>query len=162
MARFVFIALLLPIIGVAQCISIEDAPNNIGKKTCVTGKVLKVEQSEESGTFFLDFCPDYNQCPFSVVVLPIDLQEVGDVRLLEGKHIEITGKIKQWHGRVEIVLKHMAQLHGADVPKLPSIPKAYDTARRGNFSAGEFKGTRTTKRTHRRPSQPSPDEIDME
>jgi hypothetical protein len=105
-----------------QCISIQEAPQNIGKKTCVAGKVLKVARSE-NGTFFLDFCEDYKQCPFTAIVLPMDLQDVGDVRALEGKKIELHGKIKKWNGRAEIVLKDIGQLHGSTSAKLPPTPK---------------------------------------
>jgi|tagenome__1003787_1003787.scaffolds.fasta_scaffold20539655_2 hypothetical protein len=161
MSQFLILILLLTPAAITQCLSIQEAPKNIGKKTCVTGKVLKVQQSQ-NGAFFLDFCEDYTQCPFTVVVLPLDLQDVGDVRLLQGKEIQIHGKIKDWKGRAEIVLKDVGQLHGADSTKLPPIPKTYDADRRGNFSSGTFKGNRSTRRTHKRPTQPSPDELDVE
>jgi DNA/RNA endonuclease YhcR with UshA esterase domain len=88
----------------AKCIPYTEADNKIGDQTCVTGKVVKVAESN-SGTFFLNFCEKYRNCPFTVVVFPSSLKNVGDVRALEGQTIEIFGKITSWRGHAEIVLK---------------------------------------------------------
>src|SRR5687768_8626357 len=69
----------------AACIPITKAKEHINDSVCVTGKVLKVAVSRRSGTHFLNFCEDYRDCPFSVVVFGRDLTSVGDVRWLEGK-----------------------------------------------------------------------------
>jgi len=132
----------------AKCISIEDAPNKIGDTVCVAGKVLKVAQSR-GGSFFLDFCQDYRKCPFTVVVFPSNLKDVGDVRQLEGKDIEIHGKIQEWRGRAEIILRDVRQLKG-EAAKIPPIPKDYDVQRKGKFSAGQG-GTRPTRKKEKPP-----------
>jgi hypothetical protein len=119
--------------ALADCITIQQAPEKIGADTCVTGKVLKVVESP-SGAWFLDFCEDYRSCPFSVVVFPSNLRDVGDVRLLQGKTIEVHGRIKLYKGRAEIVLRDRRQLKG-DFGKIPSLPKGYDAERRGNAPA---------------------------
>lgn len=75
--------------------------------------------------------------------------------------MEINGKIKQWNGKTEIILRDLDQLRGSSA-KLPSIPKAYDVERRGNYSPGQFKGNRTTKRSHKRPAKGPDEEIDTE
>ena len=128
---------LLAVCSDAACIAFDHAPEHIGEKTCVTGTVLKVKETQ-GGTFFLDFCEKYYSCPFTVVVFPSSLRDVGDVRLLEGKTIEIHGSIKHWGGRAEIVLKDIRQLRG-EAANIPPMPKTYDADRRGSFSAGEFK-----------------------
>ena len=136
MVRLVFI-LLLSLPGFAKnCISVEQAPEFVGKTMCVTGRVMKVGQSS-GGSMFLDFCDDYRKCPFVVIVFQSNLRSVGDVRVLEGKDIEITGKIKEWNDRAEIILKNSGQLEGM-TEKLPAIPKTYDADRHGNYSAGKF------------------------
>ncbi len=121
----------------AECIPFQEAPQKIGATTCVRGKVLKVDQSR-GGSLFLNFCEDYRKCPFSVVVFPSRLRDVGDVRLLEGKEIEIHGRIQEWRGRAEIILRDARQLKGENA-KLPPIPKSYDVETRGKYSAGEYK-----------------------
>lgn len=133
--RFVrtsFAILLLSTVSSAACISIEEAGKSIGQTACVTGKVLKVSQIR-SGMYFLDFCEDYRKCPFTVVVFPKDVPNVGDVKPLEGKTIEITGKIEEYRGRAEIILKDKKQLKG-EAARLAPIPKTYDASRHGSFS----------------------------
>ncbi len=124
----------------SACISIEEAPKHLGETTCVTAKVLKVVQTK-TNTSFLDFCEDYRKCPFTVVVFARDLRNVGDVKLLEGKTIEIHGKIEEYEGRAQIILRDKRQLKG-EAAKLPPVPKTYDASRHGAFSAGQFKGAR--------------------
>jgi hypothetical protein len=116
----------------AKCIPFAEADNRIGAHACVTGKVLKVAESK-SGTFFLNFCEKYRDCPFTVVVFPSSLKDVGDVRTLEGKTIEIFGKITAWRGHAEIVLKDARQLRG-EAARIPPVPKEYDAERKGKFS----------------------------
>jgi hypothetical protein len=94
--------------------------------------VVSVGQSK-SGTFFLNFCQNYRECPFTVVVFPSHVKDVGDVRALEGKTIEIFGKITSWRGHAEIVLRDVRQLKGESA-KLPPVPKEYDAERKGKFS----------------------------
>lgn len=128
---------LLSASACAECISIEQAPQKIGEIVCVRGTVLKAFESQKSGTWFLDFCADYRTCPFTVVVFPRYLRDVGDIRMLVGRTIEIHGKITSYNNRAEIVLKHSRQLKGESA-KLPPVPKTYDADRRGRYSAGRF------------------------
>ena len=159
MARFLILALLLPLPVISQCIPPSEAAQHIGNKVCIAAKVLKVSESE-SGAFQLDFCATV-PCPLVVRVYPIDFDYVGDVRQLAGKQIKITGKIREKNGQAEMVLKDADQLQG-DTAKLAPIPKTYDVERRGNFSAGQFKGNRTSKRSHKRPTREPSEEIDAE
>ncbi|HXZ27821.1 MAG TPA: hypothetical protein VEG08_07450 [Terriglobales bacterium] len=126
--------LLLSSLAWAGCLPVAEAPKKIGADACVTGTVLKVQESEKGGAWFLDFCEDYRQCPFTVVVFTRDLRDVGDVRRLQGKSIEVWGRIQSYGGRAEIILRHARQLRG-EAAKLPPLPKDYDVERRGRFSA---------------------------
>ncbi len=117
----------------AKCVEYTEAESKIGSSLCVTGKVVNVGQSA-SGTFYLNFCEDYRSCPFTVVVFPSELKDVGDVRTLEGKTIEIFGKVTRWHGHAEIVLRDSRQLKGESA-KLPPVPKEFDVERKGKFGS---------------------------
>jgi len=123
----------------AECLDYTQAARHIGDDACITGKVVAVNRSD-SGTFFVNFCRDYRTCPFSIVVFSDDLRDVGDIRKLEGKKIEIHGHIQTYDGRPEIILKDIRQLRG-EAAKIPPVPKDFDVQRRGNFSA------RSTSRT---------------
>lgn len=156
----VLVLLLLTLPALAKdCIPFHQAPEHVGKTMCVTGTVLKVGQSS-AGSMFLDFCDDYRKCPFVVIVFRSNLKNVGDVRVLEGQTIEITGKIKEWNDRAEIILKNRLQLEGM-AEKLPPVPSTYDAAKHGNYSAGKYSSARSKHPTHKRNTQPA-DEIDAE
>jgi hypothetical protein len=133
------ILLLAATFAGAQCIPLEQAASKIGETTCVRAKVLKVVEGSR-GAHFLDLCPDYRNCPLTVVVFEKDLKQVGNIRLLEGKDIELHGKVVKYKGRAEIVLSDRSQLKGE--VRLPPPPSEYDADRRGQFSAGKFEKKR--------------------
>lgn len=127
-----FFCIALCGIAAADCLTLEQAASSLGKTACVTGKVLKVAESR-SGNFYLDFCENYRECPFTVFVPGKSIRDVGDVRQLAGKVIEVHGKIQQYGGRAEIVLKDVRQLKG-EAASIPPAPKEFDASRHGNFS----------------------------
>lgn len=141
--------LLWSITAVAACKPMTEAHKYVGDSVCVTGKVVKVARSPRSGTHFLNFCDDYKNCPFSVVIFAKDLQHVGDVRQLEGKEIEIYGKVKDYKGQAEIILSDVRQLRG-ESGKLPKLPADYDVSNRGHYSAGKVRETKTRKKRQKK------------
>jgi hypothetical protein len=70
------------------------------------------------------------------------MKDVGDVRELAGKVIEIRGEIKEYDDRAEIILESSKQLGGA-AARLPPMPKSFDVEQRGHFSAGTFRAKRS-------------------
>jgi hypothetical protein len=97
-----------------------------------------------------------------VIVYPNDLRDVGDVRWMEGKEIEIHGAMREQHGGGEMTLRDIHQLKGA-AAKLPLIPKQYDVESRGRFSAGrsqapKHKYPRKPRRKGDVEPQPAPDD----
>lgn len=135
--RLIFVVLLFSVTATAECIPFTDAPQHVGESRCVAGKVVNIGQSK-GGSLYLNFCDDYRKCAFSVVIFASNLKDVGDVRQLEGKDIEIFGKISTWRGRTEMVLRDLRQLHG-EAARIPPLPKDYDVEKKGRFSAGETK-----------------------
>ncbi|MGC2194604.1 MAG: OB-fold nucleic acid binding domain-containing protein [Terriglobales bacterium] len=136
----------------AACIPFSEAQKHIGANRCVTGKVLHVKRGN-GGVHFFDFCEDYRTCPFTVVVFAGDLKQVGDVRQLQGKQIEIEGEVKGYDGRAEIILRRLGQLRG-DAARIPPLPKEYDVERRGKYSAGTFSHPKTAKSPTRKKQSP--------
>ncbi len=122
-------------VGHADCIPFDQAPRHVGEIVCIRGRVVKVSASH-SGTHYLNFCESYLACPFTVVVFPAHLEEIGDVRSLEEHEIEIDGLIKLYNGHPEIVLAESKQLHGDAALHIPPLPKKYDVTEHGTFSAG--------------------------
>jgi hypothetical protein len=136
-----------------DCVPFAEARHHLGKTRCVAGTVVQVKEGN-SGVTFLDFCENYETCPFVVVVFQGDLRRVGDVHQLAGRAIEIKGTVEEYDGRAEIILRHPQQLgDGAslltplskDAALAPSLPKEYDVERRGHYSAGKFKHPKKAK-----------------
>jgi len=120
----------------ADCIPFTQARDHLGEEQCVTGKVLRVKRGIRGTTFF-DFCEDFRVCPFTVVVFPGKLKDIGDVRALENRVIEVHGPVKEYDGRAEIVLDQLRQL-GSQAALIPKLPKNFDVENKGHYSAGSF------------------------
>ncbi|HXX71782.1 MAG TPA: hypothetical protein VEI55_05770 [Candidatus Acidoferrum sp.] len=146
----------------SDCIPIHEAGQHVGETKCVTGKVLRVK-SGVKGVRFLDFCEDQMACPFIVVVFPHDLKDVGDMRRLEGRMIEINGPVKLYDGRAEIILSRVSQIRGG-AAMIPALPKNYDVENRGHYSAGRLRPVKKPKKTNPVPDSTRTygDEADVE
>lgn len=142
MWRYVLLLVIVcaPRLSAADCIPIHEAGQHVGETRCVTGKVIKIRIGDK-GVHFLDFCEDALSCPFYVVVFPSGLKDVGDVRRLAGRTIEIHGTVKLYDGRPEIILNRISQISGG-AAMIPPLPKNYDVENRGHFSAGRLRPTR--------------------
>jgi hypothetical protein len=134
----------------SDCLSIGDAKQHVGENKCVTGKVLRVKVGAR-GVHFVDFCEDQMACPFTVVVFPSDLKDVGDVRRLAGHVIEIHGPVKLYDGRAEIILSRVSQVSGGST-LIPPMPKNYDVEKQGHYSAGRIRPSKKPKKTKQKPA----------
>jgi hypothetical protein len=128
----------------SNCISIQEAAHHVGEVKCVTGKVLRVKAGSK-GVHFIDFCTEQMACPFTVVVFPADLKDVGDVRRLTGQFIEIHGQVKLYDGRAEIILSRVGQLTAGST-MIPPLPKNYDVEQRGHYSPGRMRAPKKPKK----------------
>jgi hypothetical protein len=148
----------------AECIPFNQADKHIGENRCITGKVIRVEAGE-NGVHYLDFCEERELCPFSVVIFSYDLKNVGDVRQLAGKVIEIRGEVNEYDDRAEIVLENARQLNG-EAAKLPPMSRNFDVEQRGHFSAGKSRAAhgRSTRQKRQRPTLPIqiPEDVESE
>lgn len=142
-----------------DCYSIAEAGKHIGKKHCVSGMVLRVTEGSH-GVTFLDFCPDYRTCPFTVVVFSSDRRKLGDLRQFQGRMVTIRGRIEEYDDRAEIILRHPEQL-GDHAALLSATPRDYDVERRGHFSAGTFRHGKTKKPRHS-PQGPPDSSMDVD
>src|SRR5579863_7584633 len=134
----------------SDCLPIGDAKQHVGETKCITGKVTRVKVGAK-GVHFVDFCADQMACPFTVVVFPSDLKDVGDVRRLAGRVIEIHGPVKLYDGRAEIILNRVSQLTGGST-LIPPLPKNYDVEKQGHYSAGRIRPTKKPAKVKGTPS----------
>jgi hypothetical protein len=142
--------LSMPMFAASDCLPIREASQHVGEIKCVVGKVLRVKLGAK-GVHFVDFCEDQMACPFTVVVFPHDLKDVGDVRRLAGRMIEIRGPVKLYNGRAEIVLNRVSQLTGGST-LIPPLPKNYDVEKQGHYSAGRMRPTKKPAKTYSTPN----------
>ena len=119
-----------------QCIPFAEAGSHVGEIHCVSGRITRVEHASH-GVTLLNFCDESPTCPFAAVVFAHDLKRVGDVRSLEGRTVEVHGKVTAYNGRAEIIVERSQQL-GGDEARIPALPKNYDVEQRGHYSAGKF------------------------
>lgn len=94
------------------CVDIKQAGAHAGEQACVAGRVLRVYTSK-SGNTFLDFCDNYRTCPFTSIVFAPDRANFGDLTTLQGRKVELHGRIQMYHDQPEIVLKEASQIREA-------------------------------------------------
>jgi hypothetical protein len=140
----------LPLFATSNCLSISEASQHIGETKCIVGKVVRVKVGSK-GVHFVDFCEEQAACPFTVVIFPHDLKDIGDVRRLAGRVIEIHGPVKLYDGRAEIILNRIGQLTGGST-LIPPLPKNYDVEKQGHYSAGRMRPTKKPAKTYGTPS----------
>ena len=87
----------------------KEAINHIGERAIVKGMVVKVFTAK-SGVTFLDFCEEFSNCPFSAVIFASDLKKFDDVQKLL-REVKITGLIKSYNGKAEIILNSPTQIN---------------------------------------------------
>lgn len=136
----------------ASCIPFDQARNHLGETQCVTGKVIRVKEGNR-GVRYLDFCEDYRLCTFTIVVFPYNLKKIGDVRQLAGRVVEVSGEIKEYDDRAEMILENSKQLGGGVIQMSP-LPKNFDVEERGHFSPGSTRRPRT-RNSHRKKGVPT-------
>lgn len=113
-----------------RCVSIEKAKDLVGQDACIVGMVHRVGFSD-SGTAFITFCEDYKNCPFTAVVFARDMEKAGNLQMFEGRELEVTGRVKDFHGTAEIVVKKRSQFSGEALS--PSLGRPDTNPRNGNW-----------------------------
>jgi hypothetical protein len=104
------------IIGAAQ------ANQHYDQGMIVTGVVAEVNIF--SRTVFLNLDPPYPNSPRTLVILPAYTNQFGKVTTLQGKNVEVTGKIRNFYGQPVIVLQSSNQLKVVVLPTSTNAPVA--------------------------------------
>ena len=95
--------------SVSDCVDFQEAANYVGENKCVRGRVVRLFTSSKKTTF-LDFCQDYKTCPFSVVIFGSDLPNFHNLKQYEGKRVEVSGLVRTYRGRPEIIVSSQNQI----------------------------------------------------
>jgi DNA/RNA endonuclease YhcR with UshA esterase domain len=85
-----------------------EAGKHYNQDMIVTGKVAQV--SIFSKIVLLNLEQPYPDSPFTLVIFPAATNQFGDIKALDGKNVEVSGVITNYHDRPEIVLDNTNQL----------------------------------------------------
>ena len=94
----------------ARTIQSSDARAHVGQTVTVEGKVSNVHTARRSGAIFIDIGGRYPNNSFAVVIFSDDAGKFPDVAALVGKTVDVTGPVRLYRGKPEIVLSAPAQL----------------------------------------------------
>jgi hypothetical protein len=132
--RFAAIAVCAPVLTFAgktkPCVTTDQATQMLNKNICITAHIYDVVELQD-GTRFMDVCspetPD-EKCRFTVVSLPEDRTEVGELMKFKDQNVQIRGIVQPMHGRAGMVLSHARQFYGGP-PKFkpnPLLARGFD------------------------------------
>jgi DNA/RNA endonuclease YhcR with UshA esterase domain len=109
--RAFLILLLLPVVCRAQNLRITDqqAAAHVGQQVVVQGTVAGVYTSR-SGNTFVNFGGAYPNQDFTAVIFSEASSSFPNVYQLQGKHVEVSGVVRLYHGKPEIILRSASQL----------------------------------------------------
>jgi DNA/RNA endonuclease YhcR with UshA esterase domain len=96
--------------AVAQTIKPADARTHVGQTVTVEGVVSGVHVASGNGMTFIDMGGRYPGNAFAAVIFRDDAGKFPNVAALNGKTVDVTGAVKLYKGKAEIILNSAAQL----------------------------------------------------
>ncbi len=96
--------------ALAETIGPADARAHVGQTVTVEGTVDQVYTARRSGVTFLDMGGRYPNEAFMAVIFADDASAFPNVHAFEGKTVDITGPVRLYRGKPEIILRDAGQL----------------------------------------------------
>jgi DNA/RNA endonuclease YhcR with UshA esterase domain len=94
----------------AETITPSEAPTHIGQNVTVEGVVSEVHHAASGRATFIDMGGRYPNNVFTAVIFSENESKFPRVDSLEGKTIDVTGRIIVYKGRPEIILNDPEQI----------------------------------------------------
>jgi hypothetical protein len=97
-----------------SCLTVAQAVQQPNKDICLTAHVYDLVELAD-GIRFLDVCPPDlpdAQCRFTLLSLPADREEVGDLRQYRDQDVTLRGVVRPTRGRMGMVISHIRQFRG--------------------------------------------------
>lgn len=91
-------------------ISAEDAAAHDGDEATVEGIVRNIHTAHSGSATFIDLDGVYPDNPFTAVIFEDDMRKVGDVSGLQGRTVDVTGQIRMYRDRPEIIVSSRSQI----------------------------------------------------
>src|SRR5262245_53270740 len=85
-----------------------DATNHVGKAVSIKGTVAQA--TKRDNIIYLNFEKKFPDQVFTAVIRPRDFAEFPDVEKVQGKVVEVDGKVELFKGKPQIVLTRKNQL----------------------------------------------------
>jgi hypothetical protein len=92
----------------AKKIGALEATNYYNKTMIVTGKVAQVTLRPKIN--FINLDEKYPKSPFAAIVFPSATNKFGDLKELQGKNVELKGKITERDGKPQMILNSSNQV----------------------------------------------------
>ena len=86
-----------------------DAKSMVGKDAVVAGTVMEVHKTEK--VIHINLGGKNPKQDFTAVVFAPNFKLFPEADKLDGKKVEVTGKVEDYRGKPQIVLKTKSQLH---------------------------------------------------
>lgn len=86
------------------------AAQYVGQTVTIEGTVVSVSSARRSPTVFLNFGSAYPNQTFTAVIFASATSHFPNPRQWEGKRVRVTGRVRLYRGRPEIVLDDPSQL----------------------------------------------------
>ncbi len=96
--------------ALAETIPAAEAKNHIDQNATVEGVVSEVHHARTGKVILIDIGGRYPNNTFTAVILQDDFNKFPAVDSFAGKAVDVTGQIKDYRGRPEIILNDPAQL----------------------------------------------------
>ena len=103
-------ALTAPSPALAETVAPSAASSHVGQTVTVKGIVDYVHTAARSGVIFIDLGGRYPNNTFTAVIFYEDTGKFPHVGALRGRTVEITGRVRLYEGRPEIILRAASQL----------------------------------------------------
>jgi DNA/RNA endonuclease YhcR with UshA esterase domain len=104
---FTFALTAIP--ALAETIQPADAGKHVGQTVTVEGAVSNVHTTG-SGMTFIDMGGRYPDNPFTAVIFSDEVDKFPNVDDLDGKTVDITGLVRLYKNKPEIILKSADQI----------------------------------------------------
>ena len=96
-----------------RVITIAQASHSVGQTVTIEGQVAQVSHSGKSNTTFLNFGARYPNQTFAAVIFASAADRFPNPAQWEGRNVRVTGRVRLYQGRPEIVLDVPSQLVAA-------------------------------------------------
>lgn len=96
--------------ALAQAIPPENAAAHIGQTVTVEGVATEVHTDDRSGVTFIDMGGRYPNHLFTGVIFSDSAGTFPNVHSIEGRAVDISGQVRLYKGKPEIILRSASQL----------------------------------------------------